>query len=81
MTERGYKPPAELEQLKGNEPFSTGSKVLDFWRWALGDLRMNTARGFPTDLLPAQLARPHQFTGVERVRQAFLMGADTVRAE
>ena len=28
--------------------------MLDFWRWALGDLRMNTARGYLVEYLVAQ---------------------------
>lgn len=38
--------PAELAILRGDEQFSFAPTVIDFWRWALGDLRMNTARGF-----------------------------------
>jgi hypothetical protein len=29
------------------------ASVLDFWRWALGDLRMNTARGYLAEFLVA----------------------------
>lgn len=32
--------------MRGDEHFSIGPSVLDFWRWTLGDLRMNTARGY-----------------------------------
>ena len=38
-------------RLTGEERFGEGASVLDFWRWALGDLRMNTARGFLAEYL------------------------------
>jgi len=46
--------PSELARLDGTERFSVGdASVLDFWRWALGDLRMNTARGHLAEFLVA----------------------------
>ena len=45
--------PADLKPLEGPEPLGSGS-VLDFWRWALGDLRMNNARGYVVEFLVAQ---------------------------
>jgi hypothetical protein len=53
MTAREPRAPAELQRLSGDEQLSIGSTVLDFWRWALGDLRMNTARGFLAEYLVA----------------------------
>jgi hypothetical protein len=44
--------PTELKQLTGSEPIDT-STVLDFWRWALGDLRMNNVRGYLVEFLVA----------------------------
>jgi hypothetical protein len=41
----------EPARLTGEERFEGGATVLDFWRWALGDLRMNTARGFLAEYL------------------------------
>jgi hypothetical protein len=52
-----HHPPPELPALRGEERFSIGPSVLDFWRWALGDLRMNTARGFLAEFLVAQAVR------------------------
>lgn len=46
--------PAELPSLQGDERFSFGPTVIEFWRWALGDLRMNTARGFLAEFLVAK---------------------------
>ena len=46
--------PSQLQILSGSERFSFGATVLDFWRWSLGDLRMNTARGFLVEFLVAQ---------------------------
>src|SRR5207253_6112014 len=44
--------PSELPLLTGSEGFSEGdATVLDFWRWALGDLRMNNARGYLVEFL------------------------------
>jgi hypothetical protein len=53
MPESERRPPIELPILRGDERFSLGPTVLDFWRWALGDLRMNTARGFLAEFLLA----------------------------
>ena len=53
MPESERRPPIDLPILRGDERFSLGPTVLDFWRWALGDLRMNTARGFLAEFLVA----------------------------
>jgi hypothetical protein len=45
--------PAELAELMGEERLAD-SRVLDFWRWALGDLRMNNARGYLVEYLVAK---------------------------
>lgn len=50
--------PSKLARLDGGERFSAGNaSVLDFWRWALGDLRMNTARGYLAEFLVARALR------------------------
>ena len=46
--------PAKLPRLNGDERFSNGDTVADFWRWALGDLRMNNARGHLVEYLVAR---------------------------
>ena len=47
--------PSELTLLEGHEAFSVGDfTVLDFWRWALGDLRMNNTRGYLAEFLVAR---------------------------
>ena len=46
--------PRELQRLQGDEELGDGQSVLDFWRWALGDLRMNTARGYLVEYLVAK---------------------------
>jgi hypothetical protein len=47
--------PSKLARLAGTERFSAGdASVLDFWRWALGDLRMNTVRGYLAEFLVAR---------------------------
>jgi len=46
--------PGDLEPLQGHEEVVSGQTVLDFWRWALGDLRMNTARGYLVEYLVAK---------------------------
>jgi hypothetical protein len=45
--------PTELPALTGGEPLADAT-VLDFWRWALGDLRMNNARGYLAEYLVAR---------------------------
>lgn len=46
-------PPRALDRLTGAERLGDAT-VADFWRWALGDLRMNTARGFLGEYLVAR---------------------------
>jgi hypothetical protein len=45
--------PRALERLDGTEPLADAT-VLDFWRWALSDLRMNLARGYLVEYLVAR---------------------------
>jgi hypothetical protein len=45
--------PGTLQPLKADDPLDGGT-VLDFWRWALGDLRMNNARGYLAEYLVAR---------------------------
>lgn len=45
--------PSVLPPLSGTEALGDG-QVLDFWRWALGDLRMNNARGYLAEFLVAR---------------------------
>jgi hypothetical protein len=53
MPEYETRQPAHSPPLRGDERFSFGPTVLEFWRWALGDLRMNTARGYLAEFLVA----------------------------
>ncbi|HZL04668.1 MAG TPA: hypothetical protein VFE45_04480, partial [Coriobacteriia bacterium] len=47
--------PSSLPRLRGEEAFEgVAATVLDFWRWALGDLRMNNARGYVAEFLVAR---------------------------
>ena len=46
--------PRAQPPLTGSECFSNGDTVLDFWRWAMGDLRMNNARGYLAEYLVAR---------------------------
>jgi len=51
--------PSELTPLGADDRFrldgkETALSVSDFWAWAVGDLRMNTARGFLAEFLVAQ---------------------------
>ncbi len=40
--------------ITGDELLLPGVRVLDFWRWALGDLRLNSTRGMLAQFLVAQ---------------------------
>lgn len=53
MADRDFLRPRDLAPLSGDEQLGP-KKVLDFWRWALGDLRMNNLRGFLKEWLVAQ---------------------------
>ena len=72
--------PAAVARLLGAEDLSTGSTVLEFWQWALGDLRMNTIRGFLVEFLVAQAVGA---TAPHRVEWApfDVEGADGTRIE
>jgi hypothetical protein len=58
--------PSKLARLTGTERFSAAdATVLDFWRWALGDLRMNNARGYLAEFLVARAPHSPDPTRVE----------------
>src|SRR4051794_39486014 len=46
--------PRAQPPLTGSECSSNGDTVLDFWRWAMGDLRMNNTRGCLAEYLVAR---------------------------
>ena len=46
--------PSDLEPLRGHERFSFGPTVTEFRSWAMGDLRMNTVRGYLVELMVAK---------------------------
>jgi len=56
--------PPDLPPLQTDDQFSADdATVLDFWRWALGDLRMNNARGYLAEFLVARAVKakhPHR---------------------
>jgi len=50
----GIDPPAARD-LKGDEPFAgLDATVLDFWRFAMNDLRTNNVRGYLTEFMVAR---------------------------
>lgn len=44
----------EQAHLSGEEELAPGAKVIDFWAWALGDLRLNSTRGLLAQFLVAR---------------------------
>lgn len=49
--------PPRARELSGREHFvGVDGTVLDFWRWAMSDLRMNNVRGYLAEFLVAQAA-------------------------
>ncbi|MEJ7837891.1 MAG: hypothetical protein WKF81_03700 [Thermomicrobiales bacterium] len=46
--------PSELAELDGTEEIVPGVLVSDFWKWSLGDLRLNSTRGLFSPFLVAQ---------------------------
>lgn len=48
-------PDVEVVPLTGSEPFDgLDATVLDFWRWAMSDLRVNNVRGYVAEFLVAR---------------------------
>ncbi len=47
-------PPADLQPLEGSQQFSFGPTVLEFWQWAMSDVRMNTVRGYLAEFMVAR---------------------------
>lgn len=45
--------PGQIQPPSGSEELGSAT-VLDFWRWALGDLRMNNARGYLVEYFVAK---------------------------
>jgi hypothetical protein len=70
---------AQVKALAGTETVGPAT-VLDFWRWALGDLQMNTARGLLVEWL---VARALGDTSPFRVEWGpfDVMGADGTKVE
>lgn len=61
MSERPLIKRAQVTPLTGTERVGPAT-VLDFWRWAMGDLQMNTARGLLVEWLVARaLGDPSPF--------------------
>src|SRR4051812_28586149 len=61
MSHRPLLKRAQVTPLTGTERVGPAT-VLDFWRWAMGDLQMNTARGLLVEWLVAQaLGDPSPF--------------------
>jgi len=61
MAERPLIQRAQVKPLEGTEQLGPAT-VLDFWRWAMGDLQMNTARGLLVEWLIARaLGDPSPF--------------------
>jgi hypothetical protein len=55
MTDEPWIEPLALEALTGSEAFlGLDATVIDFWRFALSDLRMNNARGYLAEFLVAR---------------------------
>ena len=53
--------PAELSDLEGGEPFDgLDADVLDFWRFAMGDLRTNNVRGYLSEFFVARAVGSNQ---------------------
>ncbi len=46
--------PANLPPLEGSEQFSFGPTVVEFWQWAMSDVRMNTVRGYLAEFMVAR---------------------------
>ncbi len=56
--------PSALTPPEGHETLASAT-VVDFWRWALGDLRMNTARGYLAEFLVARSLGDRSPTRIE----------------
>jgi hypothetical protein len=55
MDQDAWITPTPHRELVGSEVFSgTDATVTDFWRFSLGDLRMNSTRGYLAEFLVAQ---------------------------
>ncbi len=57
--------PANLPPLEGSEQFSFDRTVLEFWQWAMSDLRMNTVRGYLAEFIVATATGDPQETRTE----------------
>ena len=45
--------PSNLQPLSPEQKLSFGPSVLDFWQWAMSDLRMNNVRGYLAEFMVA----------------------------
>ncbi|MCJ1671865.1 hypothetical protein MT355_01195 [Rathayibacter sp. VKM Ac-2929] len=55
MSSEPLDPPSAAADLRGDETFvGIDARVLDFWRFAMSDLRMNNTRGYLAEFLVAR---------------------------
>ena len=55
MSSEPFEQPAAAPGLRGDEAFvGVDAQVLDFWRFAMSDLRMNNTRGYLAEFLVAR---------------------------
>lgn len=57
--------PSQLPPLEPNDRFSFGPTVLDFWQWAMSDLRMNIVRGYLAEFMVSSATNPELGPRVE----------------
>lgn len=80
MDENNWIVPPPATDLNGQEPFEgANASVIDFWRFAMSDLRMNNTRGYLAEFLVANAI------GLEKVKRtewdAYDLLLDDIRIE
>lgn len=72
-------PPASLS-LSGDEEFTgmAGATVRDFWQFALGDLRMNNARGYLAEFM---VGKALGITPLRRIEGGFKRSSQQERSD
>jgi len=80
MVAEPIEPPARAAELRGDEAFvGIDARVLDFWRFAMSDLRMNNTRGYLAEFL---VARALGLDDVRRVEwEAYDLLFEDIRVE
>jgi hypothetical protein len=80
MSDESWIVPPPAPQIQGSDRFiGVDANVLDFWKFAMSDLRMNNTRGYLAEFLVAKALGLHDVTRIEW--DAYDLQVENIRVE